>query len=189
RLQPGARGRVVVGLQAGADLEANRCVVEKVRSQLRYLADQPTSDRGKSSIEFDRGAGSNVYVVVSQTLSSEPGPFTLTVTGIPRPANDELKVAASISALPSTLDGTTVGATSAPPTRVASTVRTPCGTAAAARRRASARVPAVGRQTAQGGRMRGRGGEGKAAPGHGSTRHGAQGRRIGRLPGQEALDV
>ena len=111
RLQAGARGRAVVGLQAGADLEAELCVVEKVRSQLRYIADQPTDDRGRSSIDFERKAGSRVYLVVSQTPSSDPGPFTLTVTGLPRPSNDEMKAAASISALPATLDGTTIGAT------------------------------------------------------------------------------
>ena len=114
RLQPGARGRVVVGLQAGADLEASLCVVEKVRSQLRYVADEPTSDAGKASIEFERKAGSNLYLVVSQTLSSEPGPFTLSVEGLPRPANDALVAATPISALPATFDGTTVGATKDP---------------------------------------------------------------------------
>jgi hypothetical protein len=112
RLQPGARGRVVVGLQAGADLEANLCVVDKVRSQLRSVAEQPTNDRGRSSIQFERKAGSNAYLVVSQTPTSEPGPFTLTVTGLPRPRNDELRAATSISsALPFTLSGTTIGAT------------------------------------------------------------------------------
>jgi hypothetical protein len=112
RLQPGARGRVVVGLKAGADLEANLCVVDKVRSQLRYVAERPTNDRGRSSIEFDRKAGSSAYVVVSQTPASEPGPFTLTVTGLPRPSNDEMRAATLISSvLPFTLSGTTIGAT------------------------------------------------------------------------------
>src|SRR5262245_16170814 len=49
RLQPGARGRIVVGLQAGADLEANLCVVDKVRSQLRLIAEQATDDHGRAS--------------------------------------------------------------------------------------------------------------------------------------------
>jgi hypothetical protein len=110
RLQPGPRGRMVVGLKAGADLEANLCVIEKVRSQLRPVADQATDDHGRAQLQFERQAGSRYYILVGQSLASEPGPYTLAVAGLTRPVNDVLAAATTLGTLPATVDGTTVGA-------------------------------------------------------------------------------
>jgi hypothetical protein len=85
RFHRGVDGRLVLRLQAGADLEATVCVVEKVRSQLRSVTSRRTDDRGKTSFDFDGTAGSNYYLVVSQLPSSEPGPFTLTLIAPEKP--------------------------------------------------------------------------------------------------------
>ena len=74
RFHRGVDGRLVARLQAGADLEAVACVVEKVRSQLRTVVGRRTDDQGNAAFDFDGKAGANYYVVVGQTPSSEPGP-------------------------------------------------------------------------------------------------------------------
>src|SRR5262245_9165493 len=53
RFHRGVDGRLVARLQAGADLEATACVVEKVRSQLRTVIGRRTDDRGKAAFDFD----------------------------------------------------------------------------------------------------------------------------------------
>src|SRR4029079_19429198 len=54
-------------------------------SQLRPLISHRTDDSGNASFDFDGKAGSNYYVVVSQTPSSEPGPFKLTLIAPEKP--------------------------------------------------------------------------------------------------------
>ena len=85
RFHRGVDGRLVARLQAGADLEAIVCVVEKVRSQLRPLTSRRTDDNGTAAFDFDGKAGSNYYVVVGQRSSSEPGPFKLTLIAPEKP--------------------------------------------------------------------------------------------------------
>jgi hypothetical protein len=85
RFHRGVDGRLVVRLQAGADLEATTCIVEKVRSQLRTVIGRRTDDAGKASFDFLGKAGSNYYLVVSQSPSSEPGPFKLVLIAPEKP--------------------------------------------------------------------------------------------------------
>jgi hypothetical protein len=85
RFHRGADGRLVLRLQAGADLEASVSVVEKVRSQLRAVVSRRTDDNGNASFDFQGTRGSNYFVVVSQRPGSEPGPFTLNLIAPEKP--------------------------------------------------------------------------------------------------------
>src|SRR5262249_60629772 len=85
RFHRGVDGRLVARLQAGADLEATACVVEKVRSQLPTVGRSRTDDQGKAAFDFDGKAGSNYYPVVGQSPSPEPGPFKLVLIAAEKP--------------------------------------------------------------------------------------------------------
>ena len=85
RFHRGVDGRLVMRLQAGADLEAVVCVVEKVRSQLRPVTSRRTDDHGTASFDFDGTKNADYYVVVSQTPASEPGPFKATLIAPEKP--------------------------------------------------------------------------------------------------------
>ena len=78
-------GPLVARVQAGADLEASACVVEKVRSQLRTVISRRTDDQGNAAFDFDGKAGASYYLVVAQAQSSEPGPFKLLLLAPEKP--------------------------------------------------------------------------------------------------------
>jgi hypothetical protein len=85
RFHRGVDGGLVARLQAGADLEAVACVVEKVRSQLRTVTARRTDDQGRAAFDFEGKARATYYLVVGQSPSSEPGPFKLLLVAPDRP--------------------------------------------------------------------------------------------------------
>lgn len=111
RLTRAEKSRVSIRLHAAGNLDASVCAVRRVRSQLRAVNDADTDDKGNAVFAFDAEAGAAYYVVVSQQEDSEPGAFRIAASSPPRPTNDELTRAVRITRLPSTVKGTTLGAT------------------------------------------------------------------------------
>lgn len=114
RLQQAQKGRLGVAFQAGGDLEATVCAFQKSAGGLMPVRDKKTDSRGRAGFDFDGDAGSLYFLVVSQEPESEAGTFRLNVSPIPQPRNDEREAASSISTPPTTVQGTTVGATADP---------------------------------------------------------------------------
>lgn len=105
------KSRVSIRLHAVGNLDASVCAVQRVRSQLRFVGDDATDDKGNAAFAFDARAGATYYVVVAQQEDSEPGAFRIAASSPTRPANDELPEAVAIKRPPSTTRGTTLGAT------------------------------------------------------------------------------
>lgn len=111
RLDRARKSRVSIRFHAKGNLEATVCAVLRVRSELRVVGSDDTDDRGDAAFDFDGGPRSTYYLVVDQPPKSEPGAFGLAAASPARPGNDERVTAAPIRAIPTTLRGTTVGAT------------------------------------------------------------------------------
>jgi len=111
RLSRAEKSRLTIRFSARGNLEAGVCAVLKVRSQLRVVAGGETDDKGDAAFAFDGDKGALYYLVVSQAYGSEPGAFRILASSPARPANDELVQATAMAAPPSTLQGTTAGAT------------------------------------------------------------------------------
>jgi hypothetical protein len=111
RLGRDEKARIAVGFRAGGDLEASVCALQDSPSGLASVKQGITDERGNVNFDFEADAGTTYYLAVTQDPESEPGAFTLDVKALARPGNDDRASATQISSLPSTLTGTTVGAT------------------------------------------------------------------------------
>ena len=105
------KGRIAVGFHADGDLEATLCAMRDGTAGREGVDVARSDDEGNAGFDFDADAGTTYYLAVVQSPESEPDTYTLDVKAPARPGNDERVKAARVTSLPSTLGGTTVGAT------------------------------------------------------------------------------
>src|SRR5438874_799418 len=101
---------IVVSFKASGELDAVVAAFELVRTGLKAVACDLGDQQGKAGFSFQGSAGSSYYLLVGQRANSAPGAFHLDVSAPPRPANDDRAAAVKIAKLPSTVAGTTLGA-------------------------------------------------------------------------------
>ena len=77
RFDAEAADRLVLRLKAGGDLDAVVTVYRRVRSQLRYVACDPTNDKGIARLSFSTEAGGIYLIAVGQRIGSAAGTFRL----------------------------------------------------------------------------------------------------------------
>jgi hypothetical protein len=105
------KARIAVCLKAKGDLEAMLCAVRGGPEGSEGVGRARTDDRGDANLDFDADLDTTYYLGVIQDPESEPDAYTLGVSALARPRNDERVGAIDMGSLPSSRTGTTVGAT------------------------------------------------------------------------------
>jgi hypothetical protein len=78
--------RIVLGFQAGGDLDAVVTVFRAVRSQLSEVACDTSDEHGVAGLDFAAADGQRYLIRVARQSLSEPGPFTLSLRQASPPA-------------------------------------------------------------------------------------------------------